>query len=69
MFKIMTKWLNTPSLRLLSKLWNLMLDEMSKPEYCGKDCDNCKYKRLCTALRSSEEYLHDALNDRGTTIE
>ena len=68
MFKILAKCLNIHELRALCELWTKMNSLFYKTfihEECGSNnCSECKYKRLCTALCSSERYLEKELKKR-----
>lgn len=68
MFKILTKGMNIDELRAITKLWGRLV-EMFESEFCDMHHEDCKYKRLCRALYSTEEYLVKTLAKREKELE
>lgn len=68
MFKILTKTMNIYELRAVTKLWGRLV-EMFESEFCDMHHEDCKYKRLCRALYSTEEYLVKTLAKREKELE
>ena len=66
MFRIMTKYLSVYELRMLEYLWIKMRYELYAISLCHKQCDICKYKRLCKAIESTQAYLNKTLKERET---
>lgn len=67
MFKILTKRLNIHELRLLCELWSKMQNylHMNSTTRCNS-CDDCEYKRLCSAMAKTQKFLDKELADRET---